>query len=219
MNEISLNLDDIEGVLPANQARSRDAQIRLMRAGEAVFAELGYDAARVNDIAAAAGCSIGSFYRRFQDKEALFRALQTQFALRGRENIDRFFAMPAWTTAPVAEVLRTLVLNTARQIERHPGFFRALFQRSLEGVGAPYFVALADGDVHAARKLAAFLQSRDAAPQGDIDALCKFAVQSMEAVLVQKMLHGGSRISITEPALIDQLTRLMTNYLELPRTP
>lgn len=213
----SLNLEEIDGVLPANQARSRDAQDRLMRAGEHVFAKLGYDAARVSDISLAAGCSIGSFYRRFRDKESLFRALQTQFALRGRENIGRFFSMPAWKTAPVSEVLRTLVLNTARQIERHPGFFRALFQRSLEGVGAPYFAALADADVDAARGLAAFLRSRDAAPLGDAEALCHFALQSVAAVLIHRMLHGGSRGPITDPALIDQLTRLMMNYLELPK--
>lgn len=217
MERISLNLEEIDGVFPANQARSRDAQARLMQAGEQVFAKHGYDAARVSDISVLAGCSIGSFYRRFRDKEALFRALQTQFALRGRENIDRFFSMPAWKTAPVSEVLRTLVMNTARQIERHPGFFRALFQRSLEGVGAPYFAALADADVYAARGLAAFLRSRDAAPLGDAEALCKFALQSVSAVLIQRMLHGEAPGPITDPGLIDQLTRLMMNYLELPK--
>lgn len=151
-----MNLNDIDGVIPANQARSRDAQARLMLAGEAVFAEVGYDAAHVSDIAAAAQCSIGSFYRRFRDKEALFHALQIQFVMKGQENIDRFFAMPRWRDAPPSVLLQTLVANTARAIERHPGFFRALFQRSLAGAGAIYFPSLRMADANAGRRLAEF---------------------------------------------------------------
>lgn len=87
-------LREVDGVIPANQARSREAQARLIKVGEQVFAKKGYDEAHVSDITAATGCSIGSFYRRFRDKEALFRTLHVQFAARTRENIDRFFAMP-----------------------------------------------------------------------------------------------------------------------------
>jgi AcrR family transcriptional regulator len=100
-----------------------------------VFASKGYDE-HVGDIAAAAQCSICSFYRRFRDKEALFRALHIQFAARIGNNMDRFLAMPQWAQAPTYEVLTTLVKNTARVIERHPGFFRALVQRTLAGAGA-----------------------------------------------------------------------------------
>jgi AcrR family transcriptional regulator len=212
-----LNLNEIDGVIPANQARSRDAQARLLKAGEKVFARVGYDAARVSDIAEAADCSIGSFYRRFRDKEALFHALQTQFARRGRENIDAFFDMPRWREAPVVEVLRTLVLNTARLMERNPGFFRALFQRSLEGAGATYFPALAAADVHAGQRLAAFLGARGAARLDDMETACTFALQAVEAVLLHRLLHGGAKGSVTDPATVDPLTRLMMNYLELSK--
>ncbi|MCG9915589.1 MAG: TetR/AcrR family transcriptional regulator [Phenylobacterium sp.] len=87
-------LKEVDGVIPANQARSREAQARLIKVGEQFFAKKGYDEAHVSDITAATGCSIGSFYCRFRDKEALFRTLHVQFAARTRENIDRFFAMP-----------------------------------------------------------------------------------------------------------------------------
>lgn len=211
-----LNLNEIEGVIPANQARSRDAQARLMRAGEQVFAKLGYDTARVSDIAQAAQCSIGSFYRRFRDKEALFHALQTRFASRGRENVDIFFAKPEWRTAPLPEVFYTLLLNTARQMERNPGFFRALFQRSLEGAGATYFPALAEADMLAGQRLAEFLRSRGVTHLPDMEAACTFALQSVEAVLIHRLLHGGHRGSITDSKLIEPLTKMMMNYLEVP---
>lgn len=211
-----LDLNKIDGVIPANQARSRAAQARLMAAGEQVFARLGYDAARVSDIAEQAQCSIGSFYRRFRDKEALFHALHTQFALRGVENIGVFFDKPEWRTAPVTKVLSTLMLNTARQIERNPGFFRALFQRSLEGKGETYFPALAAADVEGGRRLAAFLRARGAGRADDLEATCTFALQSVEAILLHRLLHVGYRGPITDPGLIEQLTKLLTSYLNLP---
>ncbi len=211
-----LNLNEIDGVIPPNQARSRDAQARLMRAGEQVFAEVGYDAAHVSDIAAAARCSIGSFYRRFRDKEALFHALQTQFAMQGRQNFDKFFAMPQWREAPVGEVMHTLVSNTARLIQRRSGFFRALFQRSLAGAGAIYFPALRASDENAGRGLAAFLRERDMAFQPDMERACVFALQSMEAVLIHRVLHVATPKSVLEPYLIDSLTKMMMAHLDLP---
>ena len=96
------SVDQLDGVLPVNQARSRDARDRLLHAGERVFAKVGYDAAHVNDIAAAAGCSVGSFYRRFRDKEAFFKALHHRFTERNLENAARFFAMEDWQNQPTS---------------------------------------------------------------------------------------------------------------------
>src|ERR1700749_4789439 len=130
------SLDEIDGVLPANQARSRNARDRLLQAGERVFAKLGYDAAHVSDIAQAADCSVGSFYRRFRDKEAFFKALHHRFTERHLDSGARFFALPEWRDQPTSAVVRTLIENTALIMKRNHGFFRALFQRSLAGAGA-----------------------------------------------------------------------------------
>jgi AcrR family transcriptional regulator len=126
-------LNELDGVYPAFQARSRLAQERLLRAGDAVFASKGYDKAHVTDIAAAAGYSIGTFYGRFRDKEALFAALQIRFARRGRANIDRFFDLERWHDATPAELIETYIEGTSRVLTRNSGFFRALYQRSLAG--------------------------------------------------------------------------------------
>ncbi len=46
---------------------------RLVEAGQAVFAEVGFLEARISDIATRAGLSHGSFYHYFDSKEQLFR--------------------------------------------------------------------------------------------------------------------------------------------------
>ena len=212
------NLDHIDGVIPANQARSREAQARLLKAGEQVFAKKGYDEAYIGDIAAAANCSIGSFYRRFRDKEALFRALHVQFAERIERNMQRFLAMPEWEQAPTYTVIRTLVENTARVIERHPGFFRALFQRSLAGAAQTYVPALRAADETSGRRLAEFLKGRADVPEQDLEAKCVFAVRSIEAVLVNRCLRSEvTKEPVASPFVIDSLTQMFAGYLGIRR--
>lgn len=208
------DIEEIDGVIPANQTRSRAAQARLLKAGEQVFARKGYDDAHVGDIAAAAKCSIGSFYRRFRDKEALFRALHIQFAKRIENNMERFLAMPKWASEPTYDVLRTLVTNTARVIERHPGFFRALFQRTLAGAALDYIPALRAADDRSGRKLAAFLRDRGEGRTDDLEEACIFGLRTMEAALI----HRGLRAEATgEPAgtpfVIESLTEMLAAYL------
>ena len=55
--------------------RARATQQRLLDAAAAVFAEAGYEAARVADITRRAGVAHGSFYRYFGDKDAILQEL------------------------------------------------------------------------------------------------------------------------------------------------
>ena len=213
-------LEALDGVIPARQVRSREAQQRLLQAGEAVFARMGYDGAHVSDIAAAANVSIGSFYRRFRDKEALFHALQIEFVNRALINIDRFFDMPKWRGASAGDLVYTLVGNTTRAIERRAGFFRALFQRSLAGLPISEADTLRQTDEHAGRRLAEFLRSVGASDRRDLDEACVFAIKSLEAVIIQRiLLSQRERPKLSTPETIDSLTALLWGYLRLdPKT-
>jgi AcrR family transcriptional regulator len=209
-------LEALDGVIPARQVRSREAQQRLLQAGEAVFARMGYDGAHVSDIAAAANVSIGSFYRRFRDKEALFHALQIEFVNRALFNIDQFFDMPKWRDAAPGDLVYTLVRNTARAIERRAGFFRALFQRSLAGLPISEADTLRQTDEHAGRRLAEFLRSVGASDRRDLDEACVFAIKSLEAVIIQRiLLSQRERPKLSTPETIDSLTALLWGYLRL----
>ena len=57
------------------QARSRAKRDAILVAGAQLFAERGYDATTTNDIAAAAGVSIGTVYGYFRDKRQIFLSL------------------------------------------------------------------------------------------------------------------------------------------------
>ena len=205
-------LDQIDGVLPANQARSRHARDRLLQAGDKVFAKLGYDAAHVNDIAQAAGCSVGSFYRRFRDKEAFFKALHHRFTERNLENAARFFAMEDWEDQPASAVIRTLIENTAHIMKRNQGFFRALFQRSLAGAGADYWPRMRAGTGRQGELLAEFLIARgEGNGRTDLAQDCTFILRSVDGAIVHRLLNDGPYID--EEFVIESLSRMALAFL------
>src|SRR5271156_1284765 len=57
------------------QARTDATRRKLLAAAEKIFARTGYEAARLEDIAAAAGYTRGAFYANFDSKEDIFFAL------------------------------------------------------------------------------------------------------------------------------------------------
>jgi AcrR family transcriptional regulator len=60
------------------QARSRQKRDALMAAAAELFAARGYEANTADDIAAAAGVSVGTFYSYFRNKRQIFLALYAQ---------------------------------------------------------------------------------------------------------------------------------------------
>lgn len=205
------SVEHIDGVLPVNQARSRDARDRLLQAGDRVFAKLGYDAAHVCDIAAAASCSVGSFYRRFRDKEAFFNALHHRFTERNLENAARFFALAQWQQQPTSVMVRGLIEATAHIMKRNQGFFRALFQRSLAGAGADYWPRMRAGTQKQGELLAEFLAARGEGTHDNLAQACVFVLRSVDGALVHRLLNDGPYTD--DEFVIGSLTRMTLSYL------
>jgi AcrR family transcriptional regulator len=115
--------------LPATQDRSRATRARLLEAAESVFAEKGYDGAKISDIAEEAGVSVGAVYFRFKDKSALFSAIAVSFIEDARGGVGVLLNAPP---AKPDAVLRGFVLATAANFRRHRGLFRAIVERGLD---------------------------------------------------------------------------------------
>ncbi|MBL8772998.1 MAG: TetR/AcrR family transcriptional regulator [Phenylobacterium sp.] len=208
--------DDPAWALPAYQARSREQRDRLLKAGERAFAEHGFWQAHVADIARRAGCSVGSFYRRFQDKEALFFALQAHMAQRSAENITTFFADPACATDPLDKVFVRLVANSARSMGRIEGYFRALFELSLRGQDV--WPSMRQLEIFEARKIQDMLEGRGLSVEAGFPERAQLAVRMIHGQIITQLLHGPGPFSIDDPRLADELGLLLIRYLGLEKT-
>src|SRR3954451_19395151 len=62
-------------ILPLRERLKEETQREILHAAEAVFGQSGLNGARMDDIAARAGVSVGTLYNHFQDRDALLSEL------------------------------------------------------------------------------------------------------------------------------------------------
>jgi len=202
-----------EWARPAYQTRSREQRDRLLKAGERVFAEGGFWQAHVADIARRAGCSVGSFYRRFQDKEAFFFALQTYMAERAEQNIATFFRDPACRTEPMADLLLRLVRNSMRTMSRIEGYFRALFELSLRGHAV--WPSMRRLESYEADQLLSLMEARGIPIPPGMQERAHLAIRMMHGQIISQLLHGPGPFDSADPRFTEELALLLGRYLGL----
>lgn len=91
---------------PKFRRRKADRPGEIVRAAMDVFAEKGFAAAKLDEIAARAGVSKGALYLYFETKEDLFRAVVGQVVA---PNIAQVKAMAAAHPGPFSDLVRSLV--------------------------------------------------------------------------------------------------------------
>jgi AcrR family transcriptional regulator len=118
--------ESTRGFLPPQQRRSRDALARLLRATLETLDERGLDGATIPRIARAAGMAPASVYRRFRDRDALFRAAMTLALETGAAASGDTLRLDAFKDRTLEGVVAGLVAMTLQQYRSHPGLMRAL---------------------------------------------------------------------------------------------
>lgn len=192
-------LDSARACEPKGE-KGRQRVAAIMEAGVDVFAEKGYDAATMTEIAARSGTAIGSLYRFFPSKEALADALLLRYALHVKNGLDEIAQqVPDMTLDGVADALVDfmLVLHS---------------QRRFAG-------ALADARGGSADQRVRF---RDAIRGGVADILRKAvpglspAKAKIMAIVLLPMLKGVIGIANEEPAvrpmLLAEVRELVRSY-------
>jgi AcrR family transcriptional regulator len=92
----------------------------ILAAALSVFAERGFEAARLDDVAARAGVAKGTLYLYFRDKEALFEALVRNAVAPIMEQVSTVAALPDVSAMQALETFFALfegqVLGTERKL-------------------------------------------------------------------------------------------------------
>lgn len=115
-------------ILPAKQARSRATRDALVRAGKKLCEIKDFHDLSVAEIATAAGCSVGSFYSRFTDKDGFFRALVGDAAEHDKVQTP---PPPNDPKQPIDAILADVVASTLAGYRKRRGLIRATIRRSM----------------------------------------------------------------------------------------
>ena len=113
-----------ERVLTSKARRTRE---RILEAALALFAERGYEATTMRDVAREAGASLGLAYRYFASKEEFALALYMRLAEESEES-----AREGLQGGTVAERFERAMLMKLDQVSPHRGPLAALLSRALD---------------------------------------------------------------------------------------
>jgi len=102
---------------PKFRRRKAERPDEIVRAALAVFAEKGFAAARLEEIARRAGVSKGAIYLYFETKEDIFRAVVERAIA---PNIGAVKAMAAAHPGPLADLLTGVTLHMAQVVQNTP---------------------------------------------------------------------------------------------------
>jgi AcrR family transcriptional regulator len=182
------------GVHTPSQRRGRESLERLLAAAERLVDQRGLDAVTVGDVVREARSSVGVFYARFADKDALLRCLHERFCARGREWAETAFAPERWESAGAAEVVRTLIDGLGRMDAKRAGLVRAFVLAS--GRDPSY----AERAAAVGRELSAHVRRLLLARRGELrvddsDRAIDFAVWLVIAHHDQRAVFGAVRTS------------------------
>jgi AcrR family transcriptional regulator len=185
--------------LPADERRTLIAE-----AAGRLFGERGFDATRLDDVAAAAGVTKPIVYRHFATKQDLYLALLA----RHRDDLDRFAAaIPPG--GPVQDRVRAVLEVWVAYVETHSYTWRMLFR---DTGGGPRIEALRH-DVHArARTVLGGLigvLAETAIPPREREPLAELMSMGMASLVLWWLEHPDTPRS----AVIDAMTRTWTGLL------
>jgi AcrR family transcriptional regulator len=104
----------------AREARESVYREHILAAGEKVFAQQDFDAAKVQDISRLAGLSMGSIYALFPSKEHIYASI---IETRGNELLELVQGIVAEEREPLA-ALEALATAYIEYFHAHPDFLR-----------------------------------------------------------------------------------------------
>ena len=116
---------DLRWIREPQQDRSARTRAQLLDATERVIEGEGIEALTIAKVATAAGCSVGSFYHHFQDKQAIiyavFERLAHETALTAEEGLE----VSRWEGVTLLGVLDGYLRYSLKWYRRAPGVIQA----------------------------------------------------------------------------------------------
>jgi AcrR family transcriptional regulator len=205
----------LESVLTPKQARSEDTLRRILEAAESLIEEKGLADASIPEIVRRAGSSVGGFYARLPDKNALLRALEERFFADLSERLEELADAQRWRAASLPGIVAACVEELVSVTRRRRNLIQAFLFRASQD---PEFqhAALRFRDRVSNRIGELLLRRRDEFRHPDPLVAIDLAVQLAFGLMFQLVLTGelraGGRV-LSDPELKKELQVSFLRYL------
>jgi len=212
--------------LAPQQARSRDSLDRLMKAALHVLNEKGLAGATIPRIAARAGLSPGSVYRRFPDKDALLREVVLT-VLRSADAQNESVLKPELAERLSFVALAEMAVRTSlASHRRNTGLLRAIIQFTLSHPSGAFKKKVVELEIRAFSRVVDFLLLKRAEikhPKPDEAVafgmlLVGLALREIVVLDMQPDVQDP-RLPANDDDLARELTRSFLSYLGIAYDP
>jgi AcrR family transcriptional regulator len=212
-------------VRPPRQRRSEETLARFVGATRRLLGERPFDKITVNEIVQQAGSSVGAFYARFTDKDALLEYLRDVSASEAVAERQHQAPSRDWDAAPLEDVALELVRVLVKFHRTHAGTLRAVSARAIaEGRSRS---GAGDAEISPHIAIAQVIKRRRgelAHPNPDVALhlglrMVESAVR--ERVLFPELSTGSAPMSpITDAVFVEELARALIGFLGVyPKEP
>jgi AcrR family transcriptional regulator len=116
---------DLRWVRQPQQDRSARTRAQLLDATEAILDREGIDGLTITKVAAEAGCSVGSLYHHFQDKQTIVYAVLDRMAHEVLLTAEEGLEFSRWEGVPLMGVLEGYLRYSLKHARHLPGLAQA----------------------------------------------------------------------------------------------
>lgn len=209
--EFSL-IDDLPGVTPSRQKRSRETTAALLRAGEMMLRKYSLDELSIEALCAEVGATVGAFYSRFESKEVYFNALLELAARDSEVNLSQIQDGPL-VEADLDKLCTMMVSEIAQWMRNHEGVVRAALQHNdTHPARWTRFKELGRETVVRATPL--FLKAMGKGRRAAKIRAIGFGFQVVFGTLINAILNDPGPLSIGDSEMATRLGRCLFQQLE-----
>jgi AcrR family transcriptional regulator len=205
---------------PPQQTRSQATLDRILDAAESVLEEKSFGEATLAEIMDRAGVTVGAFYRRFPDKDALLHLLDNRFFAELHELAQTSLGEAKWEAATVPQIVHGFTNDAVELYRARRGLLRSLFlrartdpviMRSAREVNAHYIDRLRT------LLLARANQVRHPSPERAVELGFMILVGALRETLLFGEVWPNAQ-AVVDDGLAKELARAYLAYLGAPLT-
>lgn len=195
------------------QSRSRESTEALLEIGRRLIEQRGVDDCSMNEIAAAAGSSVGALYFRFGNKERFVREVMQRQIDATRAQISSFLAETEVTATSPTAVIEAVIKWFVLEYGKDRGLLRAQIRRALDDsqewqpfqkVGRE----LIDGAVRILERFPAITQDKE------WQRRVRIARQMIQGTLNNIVINRPGPLELSDNATSKELCRAAIKYLD-----
>lgn len=203
----------VSGLKPMQQKRTRELVLRLMKEGLALLEVHDFESLSIEKLCERCDTTVGSFYARFEGKEAFVDTLQRVVVEDTRRGLIATYASGRVPTGDLGHLLNWICKGGVLWIRRYEGLVRASLRRASSDRRS--WTPMRElGRLHVEQALPHVLRMGEGKPTADREARVRLAFQMLYGTLNNMVLINPGPLSLGDAATPRALASAMQRLIE-----